>query len=79
MVEFFRNLWESLIATANTFTWRDALDIILVAYLVYEVIGMMAHTRTGTLVKGINRFAVTFPARAGEYTFNDFVVSIDYR
>lgn len=53
MVEFFRNLWESLIATANTFTWRDALDIILVAYLVYEVIGMMAHTRTGTLVKGI--------------------------
>ena len=38
MVEFFRNLWEGLIATANTFTWRDALDIILGAYLIYEVI-----------------------------------------
>jgi diadenylate cyclase len=62
MIEFFRNLWEALIATANTFTWRDALDIILVAYLIYKVIGMLAHTRTGTLVKGIVVLIVAYAA-----------------
>jgi len=44
---------DAFIATVNTFTWRDALDIILVAYLIYKLVGMLAHTRTGTLVKGI--------------------------
>ena len=62
MTTFFRNLWEALIATANTFTWRDALDIILVAYLIYKVIGMLAHTRTGTLVKGIVVLIVAYAA-----------------
>ena len=33
----------------------------------------------GVLVKGVNRFTVTFPDRAGEHTLNDFAVAVDYR
>ena len=53
MINIIRSIEQALIATANTFTWRDALDIFLVAYLIYKLIGMLAHTRTGTLVKGM--------------------------
>ncbi len=60
MANLIKSLQEGLIATANTFTWRDALDIILVAYLIYKLIGMLAHTRTGTLVKGIAVLAAAY-------------------
>ncbi|MBQ9958717.1 MAG: diadenylate cyclase CdaA [Oscillospiraceae bacterium] len=36
----------------NTLTWRDALDILLVTYLIYYVINLLLHTRTGLLLKG---------------------------
>ena len=62
MLNVLKSIQEALIATANTFTWRDALDIILVAYLIYKLIGMLAHSRTGTLVKGIIVLAVAYAA-----------------
>ena len=62
MLNFFKQVQEVLIALANTFSWRDALDIILVAYLIYKLVGMLAHTRTGTLVKGIIVLAVAYAA-----------------
>ena len=62
MLNFFRSVQEILIATANTFTWRDALDIILVAYLIYILFGMLAHTRTATLVKGLIVLAAAYAA-----------------
>jgi diadenylate cyclase len=36
----------------NTFSWRDAVDILVVAYLIYTVINLLIHTRTGLLIKG---------------------------
>ena len=53
MLNFFKQVQEAVIAMANTFSWRDALDILLVAYLIYKLVGMLAHTRTGALVKGM--------------------------
>ncbi len=53
MADFFTNLWFNLISVLNTFTWRDALDILLVAYLLYKAIGLLIHTRTGLLIKGM--------------------------
>lgn len=62
MQNFFQSVQEILIATANTFTWRDALDIILVAYLIYTLFGMLAHTRTATLIKGLIVLAAAYAA-----------------
>lgn len=36
----------------NTFSWRDGVDILIVAYLIYTVINLLIHTRTGLLIKG---------------------------
>jgi hypothetical protein len=33
----------------------------------------------GTVVKGRNEFAVTFPQAPGKYTLNDFAIEIKYR
>ncbi len=60
MLNFFKQVQEALIAMANTFSWRDALDIILVAYLIYKLVEMLAHTRTATLVKGMTVLAVAY-------------------
>ena len=60
MQNFIEQVKEFLIATANTFSWRDALDIILVAYLIYMLVGMLAHTRAGTLVKGMIVLSVAY-------------------
>ena len=34
---------------------------------------------SGTVVKGVNTFTVTFPSREGAFTLNDFAVSIRYK
>ena len=41
-----------ILSIFNTFSWRDAVDIIVVAYLIYTVINLLIHTRTGLLIKG---------------------------
>ena len=60
MLNFFKQVQEAVIAMANTFSWRDALDILLVAYLIYKLVGMLAHTRTGALVKGMIVLAAAY-------------------
>ena len=42
----------NILSIFNTFSWRDAVDIIVVAYLIYTVINLLIHTRTGLLIKG---------------------------
>lgn len=41
-----------MLSIFNTFSWRDAVDILVVAYLIYTVINLLVHTRTGLLIKG---------------------------
>ena len=41
-----------ILSIFNTFSWRDAVDILVVAYLIYTVINLLIHTRTGLLIKG---------------------------
>ena len=53
MAQFFSNIWFYLRTVLNTFSWRDALDILLVAFLIYKAIGLLIHTRTGLLIKGL--------------------------
>ncbi len=45
-------LGSAFMTVFNTFSWRDGLDIIIVAYLIYTVINLLIHTRTGLLIKG---------------------------
>ena len=48
-----------------TFTFRDAIDIIIVAYVIYRVIDLIQGTRATTLVKGLAFiFASSVVARA---------------
>ncbi len=48
-----------------TFTFRDAIDIIIVAYVIYRVIDLIQGTRATTLVKGLAFiFASSAVARA---------------
>jgi len=42
----------NILSIFNTFSWRDAVDILVVAYLIYTVINLLIHTRTGLLIKG---------------------------
>ena len=49
---FFSRMAMAFKTIFNTLTWRDALDILLVTYLIYYVINLLLHTRTGLLLKG---------------------------
>lgn len=53
MAGFFSSWWFNLRSVLNTFSWKDALDIILVTYIIYSGINLLAHTRTGLLIKGL--------------------------
>ena len=54
----FLNLWHSLI---YSLTWRNALDIAIVAVLVYQVVKLIRQTRANSVLKGLFIFlAVTW-------------------
>ena len=46
------SLGSAFMTVFNTFSWRDGVDILIVAYLIYTVINLLIHTRTGLLIKG---------------------------
>ena len=45
--------WENVIAIAKSFQFKDAVDIIIVALLMYGIIKLVRETRAGQLVKGL--------------------------
>lgn len=52
MQGFFGSTIRNILSVFNTFSWRDVVDIVIVAYLIYTVIILLIHTRTGLLIKG---------------------------
>ena len=48
--------WQLLLDTARSFTLRDAIDVAIVALLIYGLIKLVRETRAGQLVKGLILF-----------------------
>lgn len=46
-------LWYNIVRTFSTFEWKDALDILVMAFLIYQGIKLVRETRAAQLVKGI--------------------------
>lgn len=45
--------WEWMLSVAGSFQFKDAIDIIIVALLIYGMIKLVRETRAGQLVKGL--------------------------
>lgn len=45
--------WHLFLQMLRQFSWNDALDIILVSFIIYSAIKLVRETRAGQLVKGI--------------------------
>lgn len=54
----FNAFWQVI----DSMRFRDFLDIAIVAYLVYKLIGLMRETRAGTLLKGIFSILLVYVA-----------------
>lgn len=48
-----KNIFDPIISVLLSFKWTDALDIIIMAYLIYKAINLVRQTRAEQLVKGI--------------------------
>ena len=60
-------LWYWIVNAFNAFSWRDAVDITVIAYLIYQAIKLVRETRAAQLVKGIAMLLVLYViARAAE-------------
>ncbi len=46
-------IWQTFLGTLRQFTFKDAIDVLIVAALIYGVIKLVRDTRAGQLVKGI--------------------------
>ncbi|MEG1777440.1 MAG: diadenylate cyclase CdaA [Angelakisella sp.] len=49
----FQLLWEQFLAITSSIEVADILDIAIVAFLIYKLIGLVRETRAGQLVKGV--------------------------
>ena len=52
-MEFILNLWDSFVGLVMSFQVADALDVILVSFIIYKGIKLVRETRTEQLIKGI--------------------------
>lgn len=46
-------MWNLFLQLLSEFRWNDALDIILVSFIIYSAVKLVRETRAGQLVKGI--------------------------
>ncbi len=68
-------LWEWIVKTLNAHSWRDAVDILVIAYLIYQAIKLVRETRAAQLVKGIAMLLVLYViARAAELRTMKFLM-----
>lgn len=58
--EAIASWWEWMASTAMNFQFKDAVDIIIVAFLIYGVVKLVRETRAGQLVKGLFLLVVLF-------------------
>lgn len=52
--------WEWMVSIAMNFQFKDAVDIIIVAFLIYGVVKLVRETRAGQLVKGLFLLVILF-------------------
>lgn len=58
--EAIASWWEWMVSIAMNFQFKDAVDIIIVAFLIYGVVKLVRETRAGQLVKGLFLLAILF-------------------
>ena len=52
-MDFITGLWDTCVALFHTFSLSDALDVLLVSFIIYNGIKLIRETRAEQLVKGI--------------------------
>ena len=58
--EAITSWWEWMVSIAMNFQFKDAVDIIIVAFLIYGVVKLVRETRAGQLVKGLFLLVILF-------------------
>ena len=58
--EAIASWWEWMVSIAMNFQFKDAIDIIIVAFLIYGVVKLVRETRAGQLVKGLFLLVILF-------------------
>lgn len=58
--EAIASWWEWMVSIAMNFQFKDAVDIIIVAFLIYGVAKLVRETRAGQLVKGLFLLVILF-------------------
>lgn len=58
--ESIASWWEWMVSIAMNFQFKDAVDIIIVAFLIYGVVKLVRETRAGQLVKGLFLLVILF-------------------
>ena len=58
--EAIASWWEWMVSIAMYFQFKDAVDIIIVAFLIYGVVKLVRETRAGQLVKGLFLLVILF-------------------
>ena len=58
--EAIASWWEWMVSIAMNFQFKDAVDIIIVAFLIYGVVKLVRETRAGHLVKGLFLLVILF-------------------
>lgn len=53
MGDMLRSTWDQIVSVISNVGWRDFIDVVLVAFLIYELIALVRQTRAVTLLKGI--------------------------
>lgn len=60
VADYIADTGKFLLGLASQFTWKDAIDVIVVTFLVYSAIKLVRETRAGQLVKGIILLVAAF-------------------
>lgn len=58
--EAIASWWEWMVSIAMSFQFKDAVDIIIVAFLIYGMVKLVRETRAGQLVKGLFLLVILF-------------------
>lgn len=57
---FLRETGQTIISVTRSFSWKDAVDVLIVTFLLYGVIKLVRETRAGQLFKGVVLLLVLF-------------------
>ncbi len=71
-MDFLTNAWETFVSLIKSFQVTDALDIILVSFIVYNAIKLVRETRAEQLIKGL---LILFAVWAVSYYLQLYMVS----